>query len=72
MEAIKAQHGSDTIIVDIKNNGNNTSPKSCEISIAVDEAYGQTSVISLMAKKENRGNMELCSDADERTGTFRY
>jgi flagellar biosynthesis GTPase FlhF len=37
MEAIKAQYGSDTIIVDIKNNGNNTSQKNCEISIAVDE-----------------------------------
>lgn len=37
MEAIKAQYGSDTIIVDIKNNGNNTSQRNCEISIAVDE-----------------------------------
>jgi len=37
MEAIKAQYGSDTIIVDIKSKGNNISQKSCEISIAVDE-----------------------------------
>jgi flagellar biosynthesis GTPase FlhF len=37
MEAIKAQYGSDTIIIDIKNNGNNLFRKSCEISIAVDE-----------------------------------
>ncbi len=37
MEAIKAQFGSDTIIMDIKNNGNNTSQRNCEISIAVDE-----------------------------------
>jgi flagellar biosynthesis protein FlhF len=37
MEAIKAQYGSDTMIVDIKNNGNQVSPKSCEISIALEE-----------------------------------
>lgn len=37
MEAIKAQYGSDTMIVDIKSNGNGVSQKSCEISIAVDE-----------------------------------
>lgn len=37
MEAIKAQYGSDTMIVDIKNNGNHVSQKSCEISIALEE-----------------------------------
>lgn len=37
MEAIKAQYGSDTMIVDIKNNGNHVTQKSCEISIALEE-----------------------------------
>jgi len=37
MEAIKAQYGSETMIVDIKNNGNHVSQKSCEISIALEE-----------------------------------
>jgi flagellar biosynthesis GTPase FlhF len=37
MDAIKAQYGSDTMIVDIKNNGNHVSRKSCEISIALEE-----------------------------------
>jgi len=36
MEAIKAQHGSDTMIVDIKERGDAVSPKSCEISIALE------------------------------------
>lgn len=37
MEAIKAQHGSDAMIVDIKQNGNHVSQKRCEISIALEE-----------------------------------
>ena len=37
MEAIKAQYGSDTMIVDIKQNGNLATQKSCEISIALEE-----------------------------------
>lgn len=37
MEAIKAQYGADTMIVDIKNNDNHASQKSCEISIALEE-----------------------------------
>jgi len=37
MEAIKAQYGSDTMIVDIKNNGNHLSQQSCEISIALED-----------------------------------
>jgi flagellar biosynthesis GTPase FlhF len=37
MEAIKAQYGSDAMIVDIKQNGNQVTQKSCEISIALEE-----------------------------------
>lgn len=37
MEAIKAQYGSDTMIVDIKNSGNHVSQKSCEISIGLED-----------------------------------
>jgi flagellar biosynthesis GTPase FlhF len=37
MEVIKAQHGSDAMIVDIKQNANHVSQKSCEISIALEE-----------------------------------
>jgi len=61
MEAIKAQHGSDTIIVDIKNNGNNTSPKSCEISIAVDEDLrpDQCDLIDVRKKTEAIWNYAL-------------
>ena len=46
MEAIKAQHGSDTMIVDIKNNSNHVSPNSCEISIALEEEF-QTNACDL-------------------------
>jgi flagellar biosynthesis GTPase FlhF len=36
MKKIKEEHGVDTIIVDIKNNGSTASKKGCEISIAVE------------------------------------
>jgi len=61
MEAIKTQYGSDTIIVDIKNNGNNSSPKSCEISIAVDEEpqSSQYDLIEVRKKTEKIWNYAL-------------
>lgn len=37
MELIKAEYGSDTMIVDIKNNGKQLGRNTCEISIAVDD-----------------------------------
>jgi flagellar biosynthesis GTPase FlhF len=42
MEAIKAQYGSDTMIVDIKQNGNHNSQKNCEISIALEEEHQES------------------------------
>lgn len=41
MEAIKAQHGSDAMIVDIRQSGNQVSQKRCEISIALEEELQQ-------------------------------
>ncbi len=61
MEAIKTQYGSDTIIVDIKNNGDNSSPKNCEISIAVDEEpqSSQYDLIEVRKKTERIWNYAL-------------
>jgi flagellar biosynthesis GTPase FlhF len=47
MEAIKAQHGSDAMIVDIKHNNNHVSQRSCEISIALEEEL-QSNACDLM------------------------
>jgi len=47
MEAIKAQYGSDAMIVDIKQNGNQVAQKSCEISIAL-EAEPQSNTCDLV------------------------
>lgn len=44
MELIKAEYGSDTMIVDIKNNGKKMGRNACEISIAVDDGTGDEAV----------------------------
>lgn len=41
MELIKAEYGSDTMIVDIKNNGKQMGRNVCEISIAVNDGAGE-------------------------------
>jgi hypothetical protein len=65
MEAIKAQYGSDTMIVDIKNNGNHLSQKSCEISIALEDESQPNACDLVDVRKKNRGNMELRLKVDE-------
>lgn len=61
MEAIKAQYGSETMIVDIKSNATATSQKGCEISIAVEDEAQPTAcdLVDVRRKTEEIWNYAL-------------